>query len=356
MALFHACMVLAAASLAQPTQPGSFAFHEGKIFLPVALNGEGPFQLVYDTTAQQGILERAIGKPTPLPDAVPIQNATLHGLKLGGFVFTASSLRAGPNVEGILPAEWLPYAVTFNFRANQVSFSGSAPPAATTDGYTIPLRRTNDATWRLAVSINGSQPLESVLDTRLSTSLALPRSLAEHQGWLTTDTPRLAIIDASTDTALVGQTQIRLSQIAAGRAVLNNPVVALTDSNAEPRIGTGFLRRFRVTIDLPAHYIRLEPDALYAPTDGPIVGVGVTPAQIDAEGYWLLHVAQGSPADIAGIRPGDRLADINRKPMKGAALDTVHELLAVSEGDKVTLGILRNGMVQHALMAARKLL
>jgi thiol-disulfide isomerase/thioredoxin len=68
-------------------------------------------------------------------------------------------------------------------------------------------------------------------------------------------------------------------------------------------------------------------------------------AESEGPGVRVSHVVRGSPADVAGIREGDRLVRV-----AGAAVakgpDVVHAVAAYSVGDVIEVGILRAGTPQ----------
>jgi serine protease Do len=72
------------------------------------------------------------------------------------------------------------------------------------------------------------------------------------------------------------------------------------------------------------------------------VGIEVEPVEADAwgrtRGVRVASVADGSPADEAGVRPGDRLLSANEKPLAGP-LDFQGALLDLRAGDRLALEI-----------------
>ena len=64
--------------------------------------------------------------------------------------------------------------------------------------------------------------------------------------------------------------------------------------------------------------------------------------RVDSLGVYVKSVEEGSDADKAGIKSGDRVVSINGKDV-ATANDIKKEVSTKSPGDKVVLGISRNG-------------
>ncbi len=87
----------------------------------------------------------------------------------------------------------------------------------------------------------------------------------------------------------------------------------------------------------PALYARLNES-----TSGRYVGIGT---QVDLRDGWVTVVAPlpGGPAIAAGIRPGDRIADVNGQSMRGVAIEAVQKALRGTPGSSVRLTVERQG-------------
>ena len=80
---------------------------------------------------------------------------------------------------------------------------------------------------------------------------------------------------------------------------------------------------------------------------GNYVGIGVT-LQPDPSGqyYEIAVTFPGSPADKAGLKPGDVITSVNGKSVQGDTEDQLHNLITGPEGSSVTLTIKRPGQNQ----------
>lgn len=81
------------------------------------------------------------------------------------------------------------------------------------------------------------------------------------------------------------------------------------------RLGTGTLRHFVITFDSAGGVIELRRPAADLPiVMEPVVGTGIV--HESRRGYWVvLEVVDGSPADRAGVRVGDRILQVDGMPV-----------------------------------------
>ncbi len=104
------------------------------------------------------------------------------------------------------------------------------------------------------------------------------------------------------------------------------------------RAAVGFVRE----LDDPGRAL-LTPEA-YRPvreaTSGRYAGIGV---EIDLRGGFVTIIAPvaGTPADSAGIRPGDRILKVDGRPTAGSSMEEVQEALRGPAGSVVRIVIVR---------------
>lgn len=99
----------------------------------------------------------------------------------------------------------------------------------------------------------------------------------------------------------------------------------------------------------------LDPHSAYLPSaefalfqeemDGKFGGIGI---EVDFRGEFITVIApiEGSPAERAGVRPGDQILAINAKPMRGERLDKLIPIMRGPIGSKVTLTLRRVGALE----------
>jgi len=92
---------------------------------------------------------------------------------------------------------------------------------------------------------------------------------------------------------------------------------------------------------------------LYAQIEGNFVGLGVE-LKTAADGLLVVHVIPGSPAQRAGIRPGDHLVGVGGRSIGGLSVDEAAHLLQGPEGSLVTLAVARGPGAARAVTVRRE--
>jgi hypothetical protein len=108
-------------------------------------------------------------------------------------------------------------------------------------------------------------------------------------------------------------------------------------------LGYSFLRRFRVLCDYPRRVLWLDPDPHFRedrPYEHSHAGLQL---ERRAGLVRVMSVAKPSPADRAGIRPGDHLVAIDRVSTSNGSLPDLGRLMEGKPGSIVSLTIRRGG-------------
>jgi hypothetical protein len=104
-------------------------------------------------------------------------------------------------------------------------------------------------------------------------------------------------------------------------------------------VGAELLTRFHVTFDYAHRRMILEPgDRIAEPFEADMSGMSLDPHRIDRRA--VLAVLSGSPADLAGIEPGDTLTAIDGEPLERLGPDGVSQAFR-RDGAEVVLTIER---------------
>lgn len=100
-------------------------------------------------------------------------------------------------------------------------------------------------------------------------------------------------------------------------------------------------KRYR---DRFTHYFDPEQAAAFNEAlSGTFSGVGMTVGDMDEKGLEVGFVFKGSPADRAGIEPGDLIVSVDGESIRGEPVDSVVTRIKGPEGTEVLLGVRPGG-------------
>jgi len=107
-------------------------------------------------------------------------------------------------------------------------------------------------------------------------------------------------------------------------------------------IGNTLLSRFIVIIDYTSQHIYLRPTRKYN-QDFTFDKSGITLFAVgpDLNQYYVVATIEGSPADLAGVLPGDLIVRVGRKKAKRLSLNRITEKFSKKEGKLIKLTLLR---------------
>ena len=109
-------------------------------------------------------------------------------------------------------------------------------------------------------------------------------------------------------------------------------------------LGNDILRRFSSIIDFKGGAMYLRPNKYFkAPFSYNRSGMDVEKLSPAIPVYTVFSVITGSPADLAGLKPGDVIEYINYTPAFSMNLDDINNILYGESGRLVLLKINRNG-------------
>lgn len=182
-------------------------------------------------------------------------------------------------------------------------------------------------------------PVKLVLDTGAGHALSLE----------TTSDPRLTLpprrIRAQLGRGLNGLINGYLGRVTAlqmGRYQLKYLVTSFPDAadvsqRAESfrngNVGFELLKRFDTIIDYTHNRLWLRPNSLYRdPFEHDMSGLDLLATGDDYRRYIILKIADGSPADIAGLQPTDEILAINLLPVAGLSLTQLSRILHSDDG------------------------
>ncbi len=361
-------VLMAAAALITGQTPATASTgHEitlarGRLFAALWVNGVGPYPFLIDTAAPYVALDAPIAGALGLPDAgkpeeasgfsaqrIRIQALEVAGrpaLECGAYAADLAPMEAvyGMRVAGILGLPGLPERFLLDCEGGRLA---RYPLRMGPEWIALPISTGADGVMRVPVTLNGEHAVEAELDTVFSGTLALPRNLLEHWGLLTENTPRLEVADGSGNR---GAIQIRLPKCTIGPLEVETPLCEVLENGATPQLGMRFWSRFMPALDRAAGTLHVWPLVPLPWHDPPVHSAGVTPAD-QVGGLWRLFVAEGSPAQRAGLLTGDLLLSINGMDLAEHSFDYVYRALTGQPATALDIAVLRGGAVFAVMVA-----
>ena len=115
-------------------------------------------------------------------------------------------------------------------------------------------------------------------------------------------------------------------------------------NNRQGLVGNKLLNRFTVTIDYVRSMLYLEPNQDY---DREFIfdrsGLTLTASGPNLQEFTVFKVLKGSPADEAGIKPGDVVKRINGLASGFYSLESVNQKFMGKVGKKIKVVLVRDG-------------
>ena len=242
------------------------------VFVPVLLNGRGPYPFIVDTGATETIVTPATAKAAGMPilSSPGAQKKGVAGTLMAGhagltnlpvFVFDppqALSLRLdeGINYGGILGYTFLSrFVTTIDYPHHIVRFQAAAgTPSPAPGAITIPFRLV-DHLIHVSGSVNRSAPLTFLLDTGSAELLLTPQAAEPLQ------------LQSSPLPSFPGARLARISQINLGSASVTQvdaiihqlPGARVAGTTCDGIVGYPFLSNFAVSIRYDRATISLDP-------------------------------------------------------------------------------------------------
>lgn len=363
-----------------------FQFIDNRIFIPVSLNGQGPYSFVLDTGSSDWDVSHEIAGQLGLePEGTQtiwgagegkVESNTLHVAETGvgsarfrNQLFDSTDFSILNRVIGFTHFDGIAgvpvfrsYAVGIDFDRGFVQLMAPAaytPPAgAIRVPFTTPDGSTPLVSGRI-VGVAGN----FIVDTGDRSSLTLFGPFWRAHGL---DKKLAPTLNALTGYGVGGPIRgliVRVPHFEFGGAQANDVVARLSLQKsggfADPfiagSIGSGLLRRFHVTFDYAHKQIVLQPGAGFAKPD-----------RFDRAGLWLGRGAAGfeiydviadGPAAHAGLRTGDTIVAVDGKPISHIDLFALRARLADPRAGNIVSVAYRRGKTDaKAKLSLRDLL
>lgn len=120
-------------------------------------------------------------------------------------------------------------------------------------------------------------------------------------------------------------------------------------------LGQRVLQRFRVVFDYSRSRMILEPNAHFSePFSFNTTGIRFAPWKAGVESLEVAVVLKDSPSEAAGIKTGDRVIQIDGRPVKNISVNEIESLLEQSPGKELVVTIQRgDGRIEKRVKHAR---
>ena len=283
---------------------------------------------------------------------------TVSGLEYVSDISPIIQLKSivGDYADGILGIDNMgKKVITIDYLDEQMAFEDRL---GDTEGYTsIPIRFENNRIYvPLAVSISEGKNIEGegLMDLGSSGSVELTSLVAQEYA-LKGIAPQLRFYTAVGGIGgAASGCDFRAKSASVGGFTLNDIVMGFSNNTGGALaskeyigiVGNDFWERFDMIIDLPGERLFLKPNTKFKdPFDSPVRGFSYTDRSRTL-GCWIVNsLYEGSNAEKAGLRNGDRIAAVNGRDVKGISLE---ERKTFFDGmTEITLTIQRdNGTVE----------
>jgi hypothetical protein len=359
-----------------------FKLINNHMYVEVRLNGQGPFEFLFDTGGSNVItptIARQLGlKPEGAFQGngsgeksqdvglVKVAREDIGGAHLDNQVFAVIALESFSNVEGKPITGIFGYEVfkrlivKTDYEHHQIVLSDPKGWVYAGTG-TRTAFKLKDVIPVVEGDIDGVKG-NFQLDTGSRASLDLLTPFVEHNNLAAKYKAQLSGIDGW---GLGGASRswfVRAHRFTFGGVTVEGAVVGLsrqksgdlTDIYTAGNVGAGILKRFNITWDYPHNQIFFEKNANYADPDVfDRAGIWVNLADT---GFEVVDVVAGGPAAEAGLKVGDRILAVDgRKAGNDISLYDFRLRLKEKPGTKVKLDVARGDQTLTITLALREL-
>lgn len=305
--------------------------------------------------AGEGIMEGGISHA----DRIDVGDATIHNQQIFILPLDAMAHVEGIPMPGMIGYETFRRFVTrIDYMAGKLTLIDPAKFDAKEAGTEIPFIL-NERVPQIKGSFEGI-PATFDIDTGSRSELTVNKPFAERNNLRATHKG----VDAVSGWGIGGPSTgyvTRVSEITLGDVKVPNIVADLADQNKgafagddyNGNIGSGLLKRFIVTFDYAHRKMYLKPQPLPVTDISVYDRAGIWINQ-SADGFEVVAVTRGSPAEAAGLQKGDHITAIDGKPAADMSLaDTRKRLRNDAPGTKIDFSISRDGKAQNATITLR---
>lgn len=351
---------------------------DGTFLLEARIDGT-PAVLLIDTGAEHTLLDRGFAQRLGLrpvevadiqrPDSMVqtevvlvtdlnIQSAHVNSIKMMTDDLSASSDALGVHIDGVLGDDILrDFVATLDYSAGSVTFD---PISARHHGVRIKLRNIGNR-YFVDLSSDGVS-LTFLLDTGTNFSVL------SSSGWskLNQTKDALLAIDGIRSSGTSGTSKlVCIHQMRIGPASYQNlamrvepPTSAgiLANLDVSGLLGSDFLRRFVVSLDLANQSLYLSPDPNYKADHDRFSTIGIQFAKDPTGFFTVMAVWSPTPASEANFNVGDQILSVNGLSTTEMSQEDLSHQLHGEPGREIRVDISSNGSRRTVRLAIKKLL
>jgi hypothetical protein len=347
-----------------------FTLNVHHIYIPVYVNGEGPFMFLLDSGAGMTMINKSLADSIGLKDAGNLPAVGVGGIDVGNFVkidslrlgrltlldFAAGALDLGfaeqmliEPIDGILGYDLFsrlivdidyPDEILSVYDPEAGIYKGGA------DTVTCEIETNHPV---VEAYVNDTVPGRFRFDTGSQNFLDLNTPFVEEHDLLSHVVrelgkfPMLGIGGTSETTLAILKSfkigDISLDNVITGFSNVETGIFAA--ENIDGNVGGGILKLFDIGFDYPNNRIYLtKPPG--AEIDQGLVTTGIIVDEKDGN-FNVFRILNGTPAEESGLKNGDRIVAINGVAVEGKKMQEVYDLLHGQEGDTITVQVDRDG-------------
>ena len=310
--------------LSDTTTSIPFRLDDNKIVVAARVNGEGPFLFQLDTGAEIAVFQPRLARNLGLPfrDARG-QITTPAGESSGVYAFaTVDHIDMGParfsNVEALVHKLPIKYSGILNFglfhntvwsidgpnqRLVLSAVDSVPPPGSRATPYSI-----SHGVPVIPLTVAG-QSVPAIIDSGFNQYFSFPDNLTSR---LPLARPPVSFAQIQTlDSKFTAQIARLNAALHVGGWTVDRPVILL--SRGSPLMGMGALKHFPVTFYPHHRVVRFDRPTSHPIRTPSVWGYAFRVSEPDTQGArHVVEVVQGSRAEAAGLRVGDRILKGNR--------------------------------------------
>jgi predicted aspartyl protease len=351
------------------------SFH---IYIPVMVNGAGPYSFILDSGAGLTVVgsdiarELSLERVGELPalgaggvdvgsfvslDSITIGNVVITEIVAGELDLSDLNRFALELIDGVLGFDFFSrFVVQINYQDSLLTVFLADDPSVPggTDTIDIELEQNHPM---IAAAINDSITGRFRIDTGSMNYLDLYTHIVE----------KYRLIDESDSTVhnvrihglgdqTIESTLGRINSFTLGEMTIRDLPCGFSTADSglfavegiDGNVGGGLLAKFTCTFDYPRSRFYLTPNSSYYEHDE-MISAGVVAAKLGGK-IVVSQVLAGSSAEESGVLVGDVIIAIEGEPVNGMELHQVHELLNSRESNKVELDLICSGTTRTVIL------